>query len=60
MVLRGAVTFVNFPGEVISFRTITHVDKIVIILLVLLHRAHGDVVEVADLSIHLSGEDSRY
>ena len=48
------------PGDVISFRTITLVDKILIILLVLLHPAHGDFVEVADLFIRLSISNSRY
>ena len=60
MVLNVAATFVNLPGDVISVRTITCMDKIDIILLLLLHHAHGDFVEVTDLFICLSGVDSRY
>ena len=46
----------TFPSDVITFRTIILVDKIFIILLVLLHHAHGDVVELTDLLITPSGE----
>ena len=60
MVVRVAATFVNLPGDVISFRTITLLDKMVIILLVLLHPPHGDVVEVTDPFIRLSSVNSRY
>ena len=49
MAVSVAAMFVNLPGDVISFRTITHFYKIVIILLVLLHHAHGDFVDVTDL-----------
>ena len=51
MVLNVAATFVNLPGDVISVRTITCMDKIDIILLLLLHHAHGDFFEVTDLFI---------
>ena len=54
-----ATIFFYLPGDVIR-RIITRIDKVVKILLVLLHLAHGDVVEVADLFIHLYGADSRY
>ena len=60
MAVSVAATFMNFPGDVIIFRTITWVDKICKILLVLLHHAHGDVVEVTDFFIGPSGTDSRY
>ena len=50
----------RFPCDVIVFRTITHFDKINIILLVLIHHAHGDVVELVDLLIAPSRADSRY
>ena len=53
-------TLMNYPGDVIIFRTITWVNKICIIRLVLLHHAHGDVVEVTDLFIGPSSTDSRY
>ena len=51
MVVGFTATFMTFPGDLIIFSTITHVNKIHIILLVLLHHAHGNVVELADLLI---------
>ena len=52
------MTFMRFARDVIILRTITHV--IHIIPLLLLHHAHGDVVELADLLIAPSRVDSRY
>ena len=54
------MTFMRFARDVIILRTITHVNKIHIIPLLLLHHAHGDVVELADLLIAPSRVDSRY
>ena len=51
VVVGFTATFMTFPGDLIIFSTITHVNKIHIILLVLLHHAHGNVVELADLLI---------
>ena len=51
-------TFMNLSGDAIIFRNITLVDKICLFILVLVHRAHGDVVEVTDLFISPFGADS--
>ena len=60
MVVSFAARFMTFLGDVIIFRTITHINKICITLLVLLHSAHGDVVKLADLLIGSSWADYRY